>query len=84
MKKYSGFRSLALFASVLALAGISCGVADISNIFATATLTPPLLLHPAPLHAQPNVHLKPTRTPHQLHYRAVPQPKSSGWLNALY
>ena len=72
MKKYSGFRNLALFASVLALAGISCGVGDISNIFATATPTPTLTFTPSPTFTPgPTPTSTPTRTP-------TPTPLPSG------
>lgn len=72
MEKYNSFRSLALFASVLALAGLSCGVADISNIFATATPTPTLTFTPSPtVTPSPTPTSTPTRTP-------TPTPLPSG------
>jgi len=64
MEKYNSFRSLALFASVLALTGMSCGVTDISSIFATATFTPTLTFTPSPTSTpSPTPTSTPTRTP---------------------
>jgi len=66
MKKHRGFRSFVLFMSVLALAGLSCGVADISSMFATETPTPTLTLTPSPTFTPsptPTASQTPTPTP---------------------
>lgn len=55
---------LTIFVSILALAGISCGVAGVGNLFATETPTPTLTYTQTPtLTPSPTPTITPTRTP---------------------
>ena len=61
---------LLLFVSILALAGISCGVSNISNLFATETPTPTSTYTPTPTFTPSST---PTSTPTNTH-TATPLP----------
>ncbi|MCC6499709.1 MAG: hypothetical protein IT313_05515 [Anaerolineales bacterium] len=66
MKDKSKFAAIVSFVSVLALAALSCGVSDVSNLFATATPTATLTFTPSPTFtpsATPTSTPTPTATP---------------------
>jgi hypothetical protein len=60
--KSKSISKLALVISVIALAGISCGVSEIGNLFATATPTPTSTFTPTPTFT-PSPTSTPTQTP---------------------
>jgi len=71
--KNKGVFKLVLFISILALAGISCGVSNIGNLFATATPTPTSTFTPTPTSTpSPTPTLTPTNTP-----TATPMPDAT-------
>lgn len=70
MKSKSIFK-LALVISIIALAGISCGVSEIGSLFATATPTPTSTLTPTPTFT-PSPTSTPTQTP-----TATPMPDAA-------
>ena len=64
MRRNKGLLFLFVFASVLAVANLSCGVPGVANLFATDTPTPTLTFTPTPTFTpSPTATSTPTRTP---------------------
>lgn len=66
MKRKKGLPAFAALVMVLALSALSCGVSDVSNLFATETPTPTQTFTPSPTFtpsATPTSTLTPTATP---------------------